>query len=152
MSKETEKKATEEVKTQPKTKSSQENKEDKVGTILYNARTKKRMDIETVAQKLHIKSSYLTAIEESDYAKIPEFPYGIGFVRSYAKFLNLDSVRMSELFKAETSTTIESNKEPLQPVEEDPEHETSIPNGKYIIISLVMIALCYCLWALFSSS
>ncbi len=123
--------------------------EGKVGTMLHDVRTKKKIDLETVAKDLYIKAAYLTAIENSDYENIPADPYGIGFVRSYANYLGLNSTRITQLFKEETDSDKNKNVDYLVL---EPQNETTAPNPKYLIISLVMIALGYILWSSFSGS
>ena len=63
-----------------------EEKEGKVGLLLKEVRQKKGKTIAEISQELCIRKIYLTAIEDSDYDKIPEYPYGIGFIRSYADY------------------------------------------------------------------
>lgn len=126
--------------------------EGKVGTMLHDVRIKKKLNIEDIAQNLRIKTAYLIAIEQSDYANIPEAPYGIGFVRSYASYLGLNSNRIVQIFKEETNikeakaTTISHESD-----EQQTEEETYSLNGKYVLISLIMFVLVYLLWALFSN-
>lgn len=123
--------------------------EGKVGTMLRDVRTKKKLTIEDVADKLRIKPAYLTAIENSDYDSIPQPPYGIGFVQSYANFLGLNSARIVQIFKEEMGepsipvTTLPTE----QPISEE---EAPTSNRKYIIISLILLILCYGLWNRFA--
>ena len=130
-----------------------EPKDGKIGTMLHDVRIKKKLTIEDVSKELRIKANYLTAIENSDYDNIPEEPYGIGFIRSYASYLGLNSSRLVQIFKEETkqdkksfSETIISNTDTdISPIEE--EHtESYIPNKNYIIISFVMLLLVYIVW------
>ena len=59
--------------------------EGKVGGMLHDARVKKGYKLEDVSKELYIRKSFLEAIESSNYEEIPEPPYGIGFIRSYAE-------------------------------------------------------------------
>ena len=54
----------------------------KVGSLLKEMRIQKGLKLPDIAKKLCIRRIYLEAIEESNYDEIPEFPYGIGFIRS----------------------------------------------------------------------
>ena len=91
-----------------------------------------------------------TDIENSDYDSIPQPPYGIGFVQSYANFLGLNSARIVQIFKEEMGepsipvTTLPTE----QPISEEEEAPTS--NRKYIVISLILLILCYGLWNKFA--
>ncbi len=131
-----------------------ETQEGKVGTMLHDVRVKKKLSIDTIAQELRIKAAYLTAIEQSDYDNIPAAPYGIGFIRSYASYLGLNSARIVQIFKEETNV-----KDPKSLLVETPETEEKseqeeiyAPNSKYILISLAMFVLGYLLWSIFNDS
>ena len=70
-----------------------------VGEILRNARTKQGKKLHTVADDLCIRVTYLEAIENMDLKNIPQPPYGIGFIRSYAEYLGLNSERIVSSYK-----------------------------------------------------
>ena len=63
------------------------------GEMLKNARTmgRRKREISTIAKLLCIKEEFLTALEEGNYRAIPEDVYILGFARSYAVELGLDS-------------------------------------------------------------
>lgn len=63
-----------------------------VGEILRAARTtgRRKREISTVAKQLCIREEFLTALEEGDYAAIPETVYILGFARNYAMELGLN--------------------------------------------------------------
>lgn len=124
-----------------------ENKITKVGSLLKEMRLQKGLRLPDIAKKLCIRRIYLEAIEESDYAEIPPFPYGIGFVRSYATYLGLNSGNIVELYKDETMP--KSDKEIFVL---EPQSEASIPNKKYLLISLLAIALVYGGWSVYNNT
>lgn len=134
-------------------------KDGKVGTMLHDVRTNKKIELDDVAKNLRIKKAYLTAIEESDYENIPEAPYGVGFVRSYASFLGLNSARIVQLFKEETQQIVEPAIAPEEPAKSTNEEakelinniESYIPNRKYILVSFGMFLLLYVIWSAFST-
>ena len=76
----------------------------KVGTMLKEVRQQKGLKLNDIAKKLCVRKLYLDAIEESNYKELPPFPYGIGFIRSYASFLGLNGENIVELYKEETHT------------------------------------------------
>ena len=62
-----------------------------VGNRLATARKKKRLRYKKLSSELNIEESYLIALEEENYDRIPGGEaYVKGFLRSYAKKLNLD--------------------------------------------------------------
>ena len=116
--------------------------EGKVGGMLHDARIKKGYKLEDVAKELYIRKSFLEAIESSNYEEIPEPPYGIGFIRSYAEFLGLNSARIVQLFKEETDA--KNQKEDVYVLE--PQAEATMPNKKYLGISVLAVVLLYAAW------
>ena len=69
-----------------------EEQEDKfLGYLLSQARKKKRLRYKKLSSDLKIPESYLQALEEEDYEVMPGGePYIKGYLRSYAKKLELD--------------------------------------------------------------
>ena len=116
--------------------------EGKVGGMLRDARTKKGYSLDEAAKELCIRKSFLEAIESSNYEEIPEPPYGIGFIRSYAEFLGLNSSRIVQLFKEETDA--KNQKEDVYVLE--PQAEATMPNKKYLAISVLAVVLLYAIW------
>lgn len=62
----------------------------KPGDILRNARKQRELTIEQASRQSRIKSSVLTAIETGATESIPSV-YLRGYIRNYARFLNVDS-------------------------------------------------------------
>ena len=58
----------------------------------WKLRKKKKLHYKKLSYELNIEKSYLIALEEENYDRIPGGEaYVKGFVRSYAKKLNLDT-------------------------------------------------------------
>lgn len=118
---------------------------EKVGDMIKNARLKKKVEIEKVSKFLCIRKVYLEAIENNDYKVLPEYPYGVGFVRSYAEYLGLNAPRIVDLYRSETNVIEEANQEFIP--EEEP--ETNTPSMKYLIISIAAVLVLYFAWLVF---
>ena len=118
----------------------------KVGALLKEMRLQKGLKLPEIAKRLCIRKFYLEAIEESDYKEIPPFPYGIGFIRSYADYLGLNSSNIVELYKEETNTNPDKNIYVLEP-----QNEATVPNRKYLVISLLALILVYVLWYFYNN-
>ncbi len=58
------------------------------------------MSLSDVAENLHIRSTYLQAIEEEEWAVIGAPVYIRGFIRTYARFLGVDPEHAIEGFNA----------------------------------------------------
>ncbi len=59
------------------------------GPYLRSAREAKGMDLRDAAQQTRISINFLKAIEEEDFAKLPGDVFVKGFLKSYARFLQL---------------------------------------------------------------
>ena len=119
----------------------------KIGAILKEMRQQKGLKIVDVSKKLCIRKCYLEAIEDSNYKEIPAFPYGIGFIRSYAAFLGLNGENIVELYKEETSSSKRKNMTVLEP-----QPEARMPGLQHIIISLLAIAVIYVGWFIYNQA
>jgi cytoskeleton protein RodZ len=62
-----------------------------IGNLLKTRREELGLSIEDVVQETKIRSKYLLAIETGDFHVIPGEVYLRGFIRSYAKYLNMDA-------------------------------------------------------------
>lgn len=123
-----------------------ENDVETVGEILRNARLKNGKTISDVAEDLCIRKVYLTAIEEMDFANIPEMPYGLGFIRSYAQYLGLNSDRIIASYR-QVEMAHHGNK-----LTDDTESvEASKPNFKHIVFGIIGLALVVAAWFVLSS-
>ena len=116
--------------------------EGKIGDILKEARLSQNKKIPDVSQVLCIRKAYLEAIENNDYEKIPEFPYGLGFIRSYADYLGLDSSLIIKKYKEETDTAEDDNTYYVP----EPQAEATVPSKKYLLISLLAVMAIYFVW------
>jgi cytoskeletal protein RodZ len=61
------------------------------GEILKKRREDLGLDIREIADLLKIKAAYLVAIENDTFAELPAPVYTTGYIRSYAKYLDVDS-------------------------------------------------------------
>ena len=96
-------------------------------------------------KKLCIRKCYLDAIEDSNYNELPAFPYGNGFIRSYANFLGLNGDNIVELYKEETTSIKQKDMNVLEP-----QPEATMPNIHHVVISLLAIALIYAGWMFYN--
>ena len=120
---------------------------DRVGSILYNERVKKGLDLVEISQILCIRRSYLDAIEKGNYSQLPVMPYSSGFVNAYAKYLGLNNVRITQLFREE----INVDKKSVRPiVNEDIPAEASIPGKFYVLSGIIAAVLVALLWNAFT--
>ena len=121
--------------------------EGKVGLLLKEMRNKQGKTFAEISQDLCIRRSYLEAIENSDYNNIPEYPYGIGFIRSYADYLGLDGNNIVKMYKDEAEADFRKN-HPYFVME--PQVEATVPNRKYLLISLIALIAVYAAWSAYN--
>lgn len=78
-----------------------------IGETLRKERERQRMTIQDVEDGTSIRASYIEAIENGEYDKMPGRVYAKGFVKNYANFLNLNGDEMVKQFVAEVSPAAE---------------------------------------------
>ena len=115
-----------------------------VGQELRAARLRRGDDLATVSRALKIRKDHLSAVEDDNLEGLPGKTYALGFVRSYATYLGLDSVQMVERFKQETS----GRHDELSSASVVPDEEgRKLPYGR-IGAGVVVLALAYGAWHL----
>lgn len=80
------------------------------GEMLRNARTtgRRKREMQTIAKQLCIREDFLQALEDGNYAALPEVVYILGFARNYAIELGLDPKVVVEKIKHELGLTNEN--------------------------------------------
>ena len=81
----------------------------KIGEKIALKRKKKRRKVQGISKKLNINVDFLDLIEEGNFLKIPKHVPRLGFVKSYAKYLEVDI--SGELSEIASSNTIGSKNE-----------------------------------------
>ncbi|MBV6633357.1 MAG: helix-turn-helix domain-containing protein [Alphaproteobacteria bacterium] len=72
-----------------------------VGSQLKSARLAKSATLEQAADATRIRRALLDSLEQDDHSALPGGIYSIGFVRSYAKFLDLDPQALEDQWREE---------------------------------------------------
>jgi cytoskeletal protein RodZ len=73
----------------------------KISDILKESREEKKLTLADVEATTHIKRRFLVAIEEGRFRDLPSESYAMGFVKSYAQYLDIPTTRAVALFKRE---------------------------------------------------
>lgn len=90
-----------------------------IGNILRTERETQGRTLTEVSKAVYIKTKYLSALEEENFAAIPGEVYVKGFIRAYASYLGVDGEELvaqydgpseSILLQKETPTAVESGK------------------------------------------
>jgi len=113
-----------------------------VGTLLCATRMRLGKDLQHIAQILHIRYTYLVAMEDGRYEDLPGQAYAIGFVRAYADHLGLDGDEIVRRYKEESSGLKN------RPVFEFPlpTPDSGVPSGALILIAVVLGMIVYGVW------
>lgn len=128
----------------PNSENMQEDKDNpaSVGALLQASRLRLGDDLRYVAETLHIRYIYLEAIEGGRFDELPGAAYAIGFIRTYADYLGLDSEEVVRRYKAESALkTVDTDL--VFPV---PIPESSIPGGAIVFVGVVVALLAYGGW------
>ncbi len=80
-------------------------KNNRPGSRLQRAREDRGWSVPQTAEKLHVIPRYVRAIEEGDYSQLPGLVFLKGYVRSYARLVNLSEDRLIEDLEQELLVT-----------------------------------------------
>jgi cytoskeleton protein RodZ len=120
-----------------------------VGQDLRAARLRRGDEIAQVSRALKIRKDHLDALENDRLEDLPGKTYAIGFVRSYARHLGLDSAQYVERFKRDISGRHEEEAGEPAPIHQD--EQRRLPQGWRVIAGVVVLLLGYGAWHLLSS-
>jgi cytoskeleton protein RodZ len=87
-----------------------------IGSTLRQARERRGLDLQDIAEATRIRAKYLAALENEQLAQLPEDVYARAFMRTYADFLGLEG----EVYVAELSSRLEASKPPPPPLPPEP--------------------------------
>jgi cytoskeletal protein RodZ len=113
-----------------------------IGDKLRMAREKKGVTIREIADTLRIGENYLRAIENMDRSALPERVYSLGFVRSYAIYLDMDPQSAVNQFKEEIFGNYQGEILSLP----EPVEEVSRANWKIILLCVLVVCAVLFSW------
>src|SRR3990172_4284587 len=109
-----------------------------LGKTLTQARIARGLTIDEVERDLRITKRYLEALEREEFVLLPAPVYGRGFLRSYARYLGLDSGALLNLYPRDEPVTS------IQPLPRVPRQPTFTLNwivAAAAVLGLFVIAL-----------
>ncbi len=113
-----------------------------VGLFLKYTRLNQKKTLDAVSKALCIRKIYIKSIEDSNFDELPPVPYGIGFIRSYAEYLGLNSEWIVQRYKEETMP--QKKKE----VSVSTNQITAKPNRRQILAGIAVVLCVYLVWLL----
>lgn len=130
-----------------------------ISALLKEARLRKGYKIHQVVESLNINEEFLQAIENGQLGKLPPQTYTLGFVRSYAQFLDLDPFLTLDAFKR--AHNIQSHKNIVVPSGEELRivsmtDRLSNPfsffyNSKKVMVASMVIVVLFLFYRIFTS-
>lgn len=87
------------------------------GQRLREAREKANLSQEDVARRLHLSTTFVRALENDDYDRLPEATFIRGYLRNYARLLALPPDDVAHLFQQVVDEEAEEQQdEPVRPM------------------------------------
>ncbi len=114
----------------------------RVGTALRDTRVQAGLELRDVATMLKIRFAFMEAIEDGRYQELPGTAYAVGFVRTYAEYLGLDTDVVVRRFKDEVAGKV-GQQSLYFPT---PVPEGRVPGGAVLLVSLLLAAIVYGGW------
>jgi len=112
------------------------------GQELRERREALGVGLSEIADSLHIRVEYLEALEYGDYDALPSSVYAVGFVRSYAKHLGMDSDKAAVEFRME----IAGERPTARLHFPEPLTESRIPTGAIVLVTALLAVAIYGIW------
>ncbi|BCB27778.1 XRE family transcriptional regulator [Sulfurimicrobium lacus] len=114
--------------------------QESAGTKLARAREAQDLSVADVARALRLSVKQVEALEASDYDNLPGRTFVRGFVRNYARLVNLDPDRMvAEYFPVQQEPQTQDIQAPSQQISFSEHHRK--PWLKWLLTSFVVVAL-----------
>ena len=111
-----------------------------VGTALRDARVARNLSLAEVSALLRIREAHLEAIELEDFEQLPGNVYAIGFIRTYAQYLELNESDLIMRFKA---ASVESGMADMVFEEEETEQISGALKISLLVVGALVV---YVLW------
>jgi len=112
-----------------------------VGEFFRQVRETKGLTLDEVAIKTRIHPEYLKALEESNFAKLPEQVFAKGFVRSYARSLGLDEDDAMRRFTVSAGTFYDKHEERERLRQQQVEDERKRKANRKAVIAAAGVAV-----------
>jgi len=111
-----------------------------VSATIREERLRQGLSISQVEKKTKIKRKFLEAIENGDYKSLPSESYAVGFVKNYAKYLDLDDYKIGKMFRRE----FEYEQQKIMPSftgSQMPSFMRIFSTPKFLLVALLLILI-----------
>lgn len=113
-----------------------------LGLFLKQKRMEYGIDIETIARDTRISKRYLYALEKDDFSEMPGAAYVSGFVRAYARRLDLDEIEVVKRYRSEVKLDAPKLNFHLQ----EPPAESRLPSRAAVMGGIAVAVAAYSVW------
>jgi cytoskeleton protein RodZ len=113
-----------------------------IGQTLRATREARAIPIEEISVALKIRTKYLMALEEGNVKELPSAVYLIGYLKSYADFLGLESDALIEHLRSEQEHRPQQTELYLP----EPYRKDFHPKPVALVLSVVLTVGIYALW------
>jgi hypothetical protein len=115
-----------------------------VGTILRDARNRRKVELSEVEAATRIRLRFLRAIEDEEWDVLPGGFYTRGFIRTYAAFLGLDGERLAEDYRGgverwHRAATEQTQSQPGSGAA--PRKRSDVPLAALVVVAVVAVAV-----------
>jgi cytoskeleton protein RodZ len=113
-----------------------------LGTMLREAREHLNLSVAEVAAQIKFAPRQIEALESDDFRQLPEVAFLRGFVRSYAKILNLDAKPLLAALpqeKAAAAELIPASVEVPYPVDNTSQRQNLILLGAALLLAVIAV-------------
>jgi len=114
------------------------------GEILREAREAKGLEQREVADQLRLRKQIIEALEADDYTTFSTATFIKGYLRSYAKLLDLDNTELFAAYKAKGFKEVESSQ--MQSFSRRKKHEESDNRLMLITYVVIIIVVALVIW------
>lgn len=114
------------------------------GEILREAREAKGLEQREVADQLRLRKQIIELLEADDYSTFSTATFIKGYLRSYAKLLDLDDTELFEAYKARGYKEVESSQ--MQSFSRRKKHEESDNRLMLITYVVIIVVVALVIW------
>lgn len=117
------------------------------GERLRRAREEKGLSQEEACKHLRLSTSYMKALEQDDYDRLPEAPFIKGYLRNYARFLGLPAEELARQFQQRVDEMRQDEREREQAaLDEAPSNREWRLPALVVLVVVLLVAVGWWLW------
>lgn len=116
------------------------------GKLLWEARTKRNLSLEQVADDLCLTPQQVEAMEKDDYSYLPGATYARGYLRNYARLLGIPGDQVVSTADIPTTTVHSTASKPRKAVVVEESRRSMSVGFLSLVIVVILLGLIYSWW------